>query len=61
MYTMRAMESISVRHGDAGNTVASPTPKNWRLFGQKNSTFGQIEKLDSRLSNLESFRYIPVA
>jgi len=26
--------SISVRHGDAGDAVASPTLKNWPLFGQ---------------------------
>jgi len=26
---------ISVRHEDAGDAVASPTLKNWPLFGQK--------------------------
>ena len=28
------LEDISVRHGDAGNAVASPTLKNWPWFGQ---------------------------
>jgi len=27
--------NISVRYGDAGDVVASPTLKNWPLFGQK--------------------------
>jgi len=30
---------ISVRHGDAGDAIASPTLKNWPLFGQKFSKF----------------------
>jgi len=38
---------ISVRHGDAGDAVASPTLKNWPLFGQKFSKFGQSVQLHS--------------
>jgi len=30
----------SVRHGDAGDAVASPMLKNWPLVGQKFSKFG---------------------
>jgi len=33
--------AISVRHGDAGDAVASPTLKNWPLFGQKYGTFAK--------------------
>ena len=32
---------ISVQLGDTGYAVASPTLKNWPLFGQKFSKFGQ--------------------
>jgi len=38
------MVGISVRHADAGDAVASPTLKNWPLFGQKVSKFGQSIK-----------------
>jgi len=38
-----------LRHGDAGDAVASPTLENWPLFGQKFSTFGQIIQLHSHL------------
>jgi len=43
---------ISLRHGDAGDTVASPTLKNWPLFGQKISKFGQSIQLHSRVSEV---------
>jgi len=42
--------------GDAGDAVAAPMPENRRLFGQKISKIGQIKKLYSHLSKLESFR-----
>jgi len=42
---------ISVRHGDA---VASPMLKNWPLFGQKFSKFGQTVQLHSHVSELVS-------
>jgi len=45
---------ISVRHGDAGDAVASPTLKNWPLFGQKFSTFGQSMQLHSHVSDVAS-------
>jgi len=45
---------ISVRHGDAGDAVASPKPKNWPLFGQKFSTFGQSIQLHSRVNEVVS-------
>jgi len=35
------LQNISVRHGDAGDAVASPTLKHWPLFGHKISTFWQ--------------------
>jgi len=37
---------ISIRHGDA---VASPTLKNWLLFGQKFSKYGQSIQLHSHV------------
>jgi len=46
---------IRVRHGDAGNGVASPTLKNWPLFGQKFSKFGQSMQLHSYVSELVLF------
>jgi len=49
-----AFASISVRHGDAGDAVTSPTLEKWLLFGQKFSTFGQIIQLCSRLSGVVS-------
>jgi len=45
-------QTISVRHGDAGVAVASPKLKNWPLFGQKFSTFGQSMQLHSRVSEV---------
>jgi len=42
---------ISVRHGDA---VASPILKNWPLFGQKFSKFGQSIQLHSHASEVVS-------
>ena len=44
--------SISVRHEDAGDAVASPTLKNWPLFGQKFSKFGQNIQLHSHVSEV---------
>jgi len=35
------LEGISVRHGDAGDAVASSKLKNWPLFGQKISILGK--------------------
>ena len=46
--------TISVRHGDAGDAVASPKLKNWPLFGKNFSTFGQSIQLHSRVSEVES-------
>jgi len=43
------VRSISVRHGDAGDAVAFPTLKNWPLFGQKFSKFGQSIQLHSHV------------
>jgi len=45
---------ISVRHGDAGDAVASPTLEHWPLVGQKFSTFGQIIQLHSLLREVDS-------
>jgi len=45
---------ISVRHGDAGDAVAFPALKNWLLFGQKFSKFGQSIQLNSRVSEVAS-------
>ena len=42
---------ISVRHGDA---VAFPTLKNWPLFGQKFSKFGQSIQPHSHVSKIVS-------
>jgi len=42
---------ISVRRGDA---VASPTLKNWPLFGKNFSTFGQSMQLHSHISEVVS-------
>jgi len=41
------INGISVRQGDAGDAVASPTMKNWPFFGQKFSKFGQSIQLHS--------------
>jgi len=46
--------SISVRHGDAGDAVASPTLKNWPLFGQNFSKFEQSIQLHSHVSEVVS-------
>jgi len=46
--------SISVRHGDAGDAVASPAVKNWSLFGQKFSKFGQSIQLHLQVSEVVS-------
>jgi len=48
------MYSISVRHGDAGDAVTSPTLENWPLFGQKFWTFGQIIQLHSHFAEAVS-------
>jgi len=45
---------ISVRHGHAGDAVASPTLKNWSLFGQKFSKFGQGIQLHAHVSEVVS-------
>jgi len=45
---------ISIRHGDAGDAVASLTLKNWPLFGQKVSKFGQSIQLHSHESEVVS-------
>jgi len=42
--------SISIRHGDAGDAVASPTMKHWPLFGQKFLKFGPSIHLHSHVS-----------
>jgi len=47
---MGMLSDISVRHGDAGDAVASPTLQNWPLFGQKFSNFGQSIQLHSHAS-----------
>jgi len=44
--------TISVRHADAGDAVASPMLKNWPLFGQKISTLGQPTHLHSHISEI---------
>ena len=46
--------AISVRDGDAGDAVASPTLKNWPLFGKKFSKFGQSIQLHSHVSEVVS-------
>jgi len=46
--------NISVRHGDAGDAVASPTPQDRPLFGQKFSQFGQRIQLHSHVSEVAS-------
>jgi len=48
------LECISIRHGDAGDAVASPKLKNWPLFGQKFSKFGQSMQLHSHVSDVVS-------
>jgi len=45
---------ISARQEDAGDAVASPTLKNWPLFGQKFSKFGQSIQLHSHVSEVVS-------
>jgi len=45
---------INVQHGDAGDTVTSPKLKNWPLFGQKFSTFGQSVQLHSHINEVAS-------
>jgi len=44
--------NISIWHGDAGDAVTSPMLKNWPLFGQKFSKFGQLPSHVSEFSNL---------
>jgi len=46
--------TISVQHGDAGDAFASPTLKNWPLFWQKFSKFGQSIQLHSHVSEVLS-------
>jgi len=41
--------NISVQHGDAEDAIASPMLKNWPLFGQKFSKFGQNIQLHSHV------------
>ena len=48
------VSTISVRDGGAGDAVASPTLKNWPLFGQKISKFGQSIQLHSHVSDVVS-------
>jgi len=45
---------ISVWHGDAGDAVASPTLKNWPLFGQKFSILGKSIQLHSHVGEVVS-------
>ena len=45
---------ISVRHADAGDAVASPMLKNWPLFRNKFSKFGQSIQLHSHVSEVVS-------
>jgi len=45
---------MSIRHWDAGDAVATPMLKNWPLFGQKFSTFGQSMQLHSHVSEVVS-------
>jgi len=46
--------AISIRHGDAGDAVASPTLKNWPIFGQKFSKFGQSMQQHSHVGAVVS-------
>jgi len=48
------MWTLSVWHGDAGEEVTSPTLRNWPLFGQKFSKFGQSILLHSHVSEVVS-------
>ena len=45
---------IGVRHGDAGDAIASPTLKNWPLFGQKFLKFEQSIQLNPHVSEVVS-------
>jgi len=36
------LENINQRHGYPWNAVASPTPKNWAIFGQKFPNLGKV-------------------
>jgi len=54
IYIINWHNSISVPHWDAGDAVASPKLKNWPLFGQTFSTFGQSIQLHSRVSEVVS-------
>jgi len=45
---------ISIRHGDAGDAVASPTLKKWPLFGQNFQKFGQSIQLYLHVSEVVS-------
>ena len=47
-------DTIRVQHGDAGDAAVSPTLKNWPLFGQKFSKFGQSIQLHSHVSEVVS-------
>ena len=48
------VNSISDWHGDAGDATASPMLKNWPLFRQKFSKFGQSLQLHSHVSEVLS-------
>jgi len=50
----RSNNSTSIWHGDAGDAVASPTMKNWHLFEQKCSKFGQSIQQHSLVSEVVS-------
>jgi len=45
---------ISVEYRDARDAVASPTLKNWPLFGPNFSKFGQLIQLHSHVKEVES-------
>jgi len=51
---LTTVATIGLWHGDAGDAVASPTLKNWPLFGKKFSTFGQSMQLHSLISEIVS-------
>ena len=53
-FGQKSFAPISVQHGDAGDVVASPTLKNWPLFGKNFSRFGQSMQLHSHISEVVS-------
>jgi len=53
-HTWARHSSISVRHGYAGDVVASPMLKIWPLFGKAFSTFEQSIQLHSHVSEVVS-------